>query len=262
MSPTAPPLLSTRDLLDGLAAAAERLASAASISWMGAEVPTCPDWTLLDLLAHTGMVHRWAAAAVENDRETMGDAELIEEEGRTAADPPAWLRAGAARFAEVLENADDGLEALVFLKEAPPPKQFWARRQCHETTIHALDAIAARDGRHPTAADCWFGAELAADGIDELLVGFWQRGKYSPHADIPYAALIRATDVDAAWLLQVGPETLVTTRVPPGESPAADATLSGTAVDLYLALWNRGGEIDDPQTVLDSLRERTSVVWS
>ncbi len=61
MSPTAPPILSIRDLLDGLAAAAERLASAAGISWMGAEVPTCPDWTLLDLLAHTGMVHRWAA---------------------------------------------------------------------------------------------------------------------------------------------------------------------------------------------------------
>ncbi len=192
----------------------------------------------------------------------MGDAELILEEGRTSADPPAWLRAGAARFAEVLEAADDDLEALVFLKEAPPAKHFWARRQCHETTIHALDAIAARDGRPPTAADCWFGAELAADGIDELLVGFWQRGKYSPHADVPYAVLVRASDVDAAWLLRVGPDPLVATRLEPGEDPAADATLSGTAVDLYLALWNRGGAVEDPQHVLESLRERTAVTWS
>ena len=114
----------------------------------------------------------------------------------------------------------------------------------------------------PTAADCWFGAELAADGIDELLVGFWQRGKYSPHADVPYAVLVRASDVDAAWLLRVGPDPLVATRLEPGEDPAAEATLSGTAVDLYLALWNRGGAVEDPQHVLESLRERTAVTWS
>ena len=35
------------------------------------------------------------------------------------------------------------LEAFVFLNDAPAPRQFWARRQCHETTIHAVDMSGA-----------------------------------------------------------------------------------------------------------------------
>jgi hypothetical protein len=31
-------------------------------------VPTCPEWTMLDLAAHQGMVHRWAAALVRGER--------------------------------------------------------------------------------------------------------------------------------------------------------------------------------------------------
>ena len=275
MSTTAPPLVSFRDHLDSLAAATERLASAASSTWLGAEVPTCPEWTLLDLVAHAGMVHRWATAAVEGDRETMGDAGLLEEEGRTSPDPPAWLRAGSARLAEVLEAADDDLEAYVFLKEAPPAKRFWARRQCHETTIHALDALAARRGRRLVAGDVWFGPELAVDGVDELLVGFWQRGKSGPRSVSPYAALVRATDIGAAWLLEVGPDRTVTTRVDPAADGAALALaqaepvgsdlagiVTGPAVDLYLALWNRGGEVEDPAGLLPSWHAQTPITWS
>jgi uncharacterized protein (TIGR03083 family) len=267
MSTPAPPLVSFRDHLDALAAATERFASAASSSWMGAEVPTCPDWTMLDLVAHAGMVHRWATAAVEGDRETMGDAELIAEEGRTSPDPPAWLRAGSARLAEALEAAADDLDAYVFLAQAPPAKLFWARRQCHETTIHALDAVAARAGRALTAEDTWFGPDLAVDGIDELLVGFWQRRKSGPRSATPYAALVRATDVDAAWLLQVGPERTVTTRLDMGAAAGDDiagalaGTVAGSAVDLYLALWNRGDDVDDPAGLVRSWRCETPILW-
>ncbi len=282
MSTTAPPLVSFRDHLDSLAAATERLAAAASSTWLGAEVPTCPQWSLLDLVAHAGMVQRWATAAVEGDRETMGDAELIAEEGRTSPDPPAWLRAGAARLAEVLEAAADDLVTPVFLKEAPPPKRFWARRQCHETTVHALDALAARFGRRLVRGDVWFGPELAVDGVDELLVGFWQRGRSGPRSGEPYAALVRATDVAAAWLLEVGPDRTVTTRLTParpgdavtGDLPGAvpvtladaagwpGAAVTGPAVDLYLALWNRGGEVDDPENLLDAWHAQTPITWS
>jgi len=256
------PLLSFGEHLDALVAATDRLASAAGSTWLGADVPTCPQWSLLDLVAHTGMVHRWATAAVLGDRETMGDAELIEEEGRTAPDPPAWFRAGAARLAAVLHEAPDDLDALVFLKDAPPAKRFWARRQCHETTIHALDALAARDGRTARADDAWFGAALALDGIDELLVGFWQRTKSSPHGDPGYAALVLPTDADVAWLLRIGPDPLVTTRVEASAPAQADVVLSGSAVDLYLALWNRGGTVEDPAEVLPSWRLQSPITWS
>ena len=262
MSTTAPPGVSFERHLTGLLEAADRLARAVSTSWLGADVPTCPEWTVIDLLAHTGMVHRWALAAIRGDRETMGDAELIEEEGRTTPDPARWLRAGAEQVAQALDEATDDLEAMVFLKEAPPPKLFWARRQCHETTIHALDAVAARDGRRLTAADAWFDAELAADGVDELLVGFWQRGRSGPRAEHPYRAVVRATDLDAGWLLEVGPDRTVTTRCGAGPDVEADATLSGPAVDLYLALWNRGGSVDDPAGLLDRWHEQSPITWS
>ena len=64
----------------------------------------------------------------------------------------------------------------MFLADAPSPRCFWARRQCHETTIHAVDALSASLGRYPVAADAsWIGTELALDGIDELLTGFLPR---------------------------------------------------------------------------------------
>jgi hypothetical protein len=66
---------------------------------------------------------------------------------------------------------------MVFLNDAPPPRRFWARRQAHETTIHSVDAIAARSQRWPTASDVAIDPLLAADGIDELLMGFITRGK-------------------------------------------------------------------------------------
>ena len=78
---------------------------------------------------------------------------------------------------------------MTFLKQAPPARAFWARRQCHETTVHALDALAAREARPLTADDVWLTDELATDGIDELLVGFWQRRTKGPRSESPYTAV-------------------------------------------------------------------------
>ena len=75
---------------------------------------------------------------------------------------------------------------MVFLKDAPPPRRFWARRQAHETTIHSVDAVAAALGRWPTASDVTIDPVLAADGIDELLTGFITRGKGRLHTAEPY----------------------------------------------------------------------------
>ena len=65
-------------------------------------------------------------------------------EGIDAADPLDWLGDGAIDLVTALVRAPDDLEAPVFLHDAPAPREFWARRQCHETTIHAVDALAAR----------------------------------------------------------------------------------------------------------------------
>lgn len=43
--------------------------------------------------------------------------------------------------------------------------------------------------------------------------------------------------------------------------PADALTLSGSAVDLYLALWNRGGTVDDPDEVLARWRSPAKITW-
>ena len=250
--------------LTDLGHAVERLATRALEAGLDAPVPTCPGWTVRELLAHQGMVHRWSTAIVQGAEPRGVDSAGLEAAGRAAADPVAWLLEGAHELVTALHAAPDDLEAPTFLKEAPPARLFWARRQDHETTMHALDALAAREGRRATAAEAWFGTEHALDGIDELLVGFWQRrgrGPRAPHGQ-PYSALV-ATHSGERWLLHVDDERVRTQHLGAEQRgpDSATAVLGGSAVDLYLALWNRGGRVDDPALLLRRWQETGAITW-
>ena len=135
--------------LAGIDAAVDRMAVWSRAAGPDAPVPTCPGWTVRDLLAHQGMVHRWATAVVRGDDPATVDDAAIEAEGRAAPDPVGWLLDGAPALVSALESAPDDLAVMTFLKQAPPARQFWARRQCHETTVHALDALSALRGPAP-----------------------------------------------------------------------------------------------------------------
>ena len=247
--------------LAGLDAAVDRMGVWARSAGPDAPVPTCPGWTVRDVLVHQGMVHRWATAVVRGDDPRTVDDAAIEAEGRAAPDPVVWLLNGAPALVSALESAPDDLAVMTFLMQAPPARQFWARRQCHETTVHALDALSAREARHLGAADVWLTEELASDGVDELLVGFWQRRTKGPRSESRYTAVVSVTD-GPAWSLTVGPEAPVTRPLPAGYGiPDGARTLRGSAADVYLALWNRGGTVDDPTGLLDAWRERGAVTW-
>lgn len=128
----------------------------------------------------------------------------------------------------------------MFLNDAPPPRHFWARRQAHETTIHAVDALAAALGRLPTAAEAGIDHDVAVDGIDELVTGFFTRGRSRLAGEAPVSIAVAPTDAERGWTLAVADDRLATERV---RRAAADAVLTGTAAQLYLGLWNRGDEI-------------------
>ena len=116
----------------------------------------------------------------------------------------------------------------------------WARRQAHETAVHRVDAQLAA-GLPVTACTPAF----AADGIDELLVLFVPRRSAKLRADPPASLAVRCTDVDASWLLRMDPDGVTTTPMSSIEGDAdAACAVSGTAGDLYLALWNRTGAED------------------
>ncbi|TDD68515.1 maleylpyruvate isomerase family mycothiol-dependent enzyme [Jiangella aurantiaca] len=235
------------------------LLDAAARAGLDAQVPTCPGWDVRALVTHQGMVHRWAAAHLRGERDHDTDASVAA--ARVAPDLLAWFGDGLDALLATIAATPDDAEAMVFLKDAPPPRRFWARRQAHETTIHGADALAAALGRAPSAAEIAVAPELAADGVDELLTGFITRGRGKLRTGEPYTIAVRATDTGDAWLLRVEPESLTTTA---GAGTPADAELSGTAAQLYLGLWNRGDELTATgrPSVLRDWRDQVRVRWS
>lgn len=256
-----PTTLELRDHLEALREALVAFVRYAERAGLRAPVPTTPDWTVRQLLAHQGMVHRWAAASL---RGADCDPDVLEREGRSVADPLEWLRDGAIELAAAIHEAPEDVEAPVFLRDAPPPRRFWARRQCHETTIHAVDALSAALGRHPRAAETWIRDEVALDGIDELLRGFLPRSRSRLRSEEPVTVAVRPETGGRAWLVEVSDEPPVTTEVEPGDARlgGADVLLEGGAVALYLTLWNRSDELGAAGAALDLWRERARVTWA
>lgn len=229
------------DHLEGLRAALVPFAEAVDRIGKDAPVPTCPGWKMIDLIAHQGMVHRWAAANLRGQRV---DAEAVTAQGRRAPDPGEWLRDGAIDFVTALTAAPDDLQALRFLEDAPAAKPFWARRQCHETTVHAADGVAARLGRAIGSSDLpWLTPAIARDGIDELLTGFLPRRRSKLRTEDPMRLLVAPSDTDGSWLVEIGSEAPRTTRIAgDAERPDADVVVDGTTAGIYLTLWNRSTE--------------------
>ena len=231
---------------DGLGQAATVLRANAMAAGLDSAVPTCPGWTVRHLVAHVGMAHRWAAGHVSGS--PIDAPETLEAAALSEPDLLGWFDEGATALLQAIVDAPDDLEAFVFLKNAPAPKVFWTRRQCHETTIHAVDAVAARLGRPPAREETWISTDLALDGLDELLRGFVPRRSQGIHPPDETVVLVRPDDCPSAWRLGMGPDHPVDVNVVDGASSAAygpiDRELAGHPVDLYLQLWNRGAEVD------------------
>lgn len=257
---------------DGLGSAATVLRENARLAGVDAPVPTAPGWSVGDLVLHTGLVHRWADAILRGvPPEAAGEIDLPvpdavrHEVGFVGVDPFDWYDAQVTALLQTLAFAPPDLDVFFFLKDAPPARMAWARRQSHETTVHAVDAMAARLGRAPSAAEVWVRSPHAVDGIDELLTGFVPRRKRSLRSDRPWSLLVEATDTGHAWRLEIGQDPVVTTAFAPGaDRPTADARLGGAAVPLYLALWNRTADdsalqVSDP-VVLEQWRSQVRVV--
>jgi uncharacterized protein (TIGR03083 family) len=258
----------------------ELMAAAAERAGLASTVPPCPDWQIRDLLRHTGFVHRWAARYV-TERLPQYVPELSEAEilATGPADPEliGWFREGHSRLVTALTEADPALTCWSFLP-APSPRAFWARRQAHETAIHRVDAELA------TGADVTpVSAAFAADGVDELIMGFFGRDQRklsdTQRAGRRQTVQVRATDTGAEWLISLtedgtlaaGVERGGTSNSENGRTGSHDSPhveLTGPAAGLYLLLWNRadpataGVEVSGDPRVLDSWRGGMHVTWS
>lgn len=232
----------------------ELLAEAAAAAGPDAPIPTCPDWKMRDLVRHIGIVHRWATVHVAEARTERADG--VEEEvgaGPDDADLVDWFRAGHAALVDALESAPPDLECWGFLP-APSPLAFWARRQCHETAIHRVDAQRALGPISPIPS------LVAADGIDELLSCFITRRGGRLQSDEPRTLGVHATDTNDDWLVRIA-DRVETAR---GHDDA-ECILSGSASDLDMFLWNRrdldGLHVSGDRALLDLWRGAVTIRW-
>lgn len=223
---------------------------------LSAPVPTCPQWNMGHLLAHQGMVHRWALDILAG-RE-IADDEDVEREGLTASDPAAWLQQGCDALVDQLRATPSDAEIPFFMGSPLSGRDSWARRMSHETAIHSVDAFAARLGYRPTEHDIEFDPAFAVDGVDELLCSYLPRPTFDLRSSQPATVVVHTTDTGHSWLLSFSAKTPVAERDRTADDP--DAVVSGTAVGLYLTLWNRGNYAShEGRDVLALWRDRMKV---
>jgi len=239
------------------------LAANAEQAGLDAAVPACPGWDAKELLRHLSEIHLWAAAQVTNRATKMWPDGLADIElwwPERAVFWPAddelvdYYLTTNTNLVEVLDAAPADLECRTFLA-APSPLAMWARRQAHETAIHRYDAEQANG--EPTA----FMPEFAADGLDELLVAFGSRWSSYPVAET-HTMRIDSVDTGDSWHLILEPDGITALR---GSREASDAIVSGTASDLYVALWNRedGAElsVQGDRSLLETWQTKSDIRW-
>lgn len=192
-------------------------------------VPACRGWTVRELTEHLGTIHRWAAAIV------LSGQRLEVPTPRVMEPVVEWYAGTATALLGALQAVSPD-EAVPNFSRIDERAAFWARRQMHESTVHAVDAAQAL-GLHES--DWAVASPLAADGIDEVLQVFFPRlTARGQRPDVRSRIRLVATDTQQSWVIAPGSgESGPPLQLHPSQD--ADATVSGQAADLYLALWGR-----------------------
>ncbi|HEX2130401.1 MAG TPA: maleylpyruvate isomerase family mycothiol-dependent enzyme [Actinophytocola sp.] len=230
----------------------EQLAECARAAGDEALVPTCPDWTVTNLVEHVGQTLHWVSEIVE--RRVTDPAELPTEMAELPTERqawPAWLSAAAARAAAACSDA--ALEASVFnaAGDNRPGARFWLHSLLNEAVIHGFDAAAAAGRAYELDAD--IAAGLVSNHLAMLTSPTWAAQR--PDS----ATAIRGTSETLHWhatdepSLGMAGEWLIERR-PDGASwqhghGTADVTVHGPAKSLLLVLTRRLPLTDEHLTI-------------
>ncbi|MEU9114966.1 maleylpyruvate isomerase family mycothiol-dependent enzyme [Streptomyces sp. NPDC048483] len=199
-------------------------------------VPTCPEWTLTDLVKHAGSVQRWFSALLHARVQSPPQSREVDLRLPTRTDAyPEWLDESASVAADAFAVTEPDLPMWAW--GADQHARFWARRMLFETLLHRTDAELAL-GLRP-AID----RALAVDGIDEFLVNLPFATSFAPKVanlrGTGETLRFRTTDANADWLVRLRPDGFGIDRAGATADTAADATVQATAADLLLHLYGR-----------------------
>ncbi|MDP9397978.1 MAG: maleylpyruvate isomerase family mycothiol-dependent enzyme [Actinomycetota bacterium] len=223
-----------------LRAAAERDPAAA--------VPTCPGWTVRDVVEHTAEVYEHKIACIR-----LGGPRPDPWPPNWPADrdPLAWFADAHGRLLDLLHDTDPATPSWTWW----PPDQsagFWVRRMAQETAVHRTDVQSAYDAMTPVDP------ALAVDGVDEvlhlMLAGDWSE---DPQPD-SVGTIVVATG-GRTWRMALESDHVGVTD----EDAVAAARVDGDPSELLLWLWGRrpqsvvrtGGD----EVMIRRLRERLAL---
>jgi uncharacterized protein (TIGR03083 family) len=217
-----------------LAADAARL-RAASARDLSAPVPSCPGWTVTDLVRHVAEVYLHKTECMRrNARPEDWPPDLGGEQPLALFD-----RAYAALSAEFAARSPDSPAWTWYAPEQNVG--FWLRRMAQETVIHRVDAeLAAGVPISPIPDD------LAVDGVDEVLERFLAYGSREWPEDFGDlldelgdldGRAVRVSAGERSWLVRVAKDGVSVSGQ--GDS---QASVSGAPQPVLLWLWRRAGD--------------------
>lgn len=218
-------------------------AEAAAGAGLDAPVPSCPGWTIGELLRHLGGVHRWCAGIVGSGApRRLSLREIGVSFPTVPGDHLPWFTEGGERLLAVLRDTDP--DAPVWSWGRDRHMRFWSRRMLHETVVHRCDLDIAL-GRDPAV-----GADNAADGVDELLDNLESAAAFTPKIENLRGGgetlVFDAADIGARWRFELLPDRFGWRREDgAGNAADADAVVRGGVSDVFLFLWGRR-KLGDP----------------
>lgn len=194
---------------------------------LAADVPSCPGWSVRDLVRHVAEVyeHKIACTLLQQAPDPWPP------EWPADRDPVEWFDDAHTRLLEMFERSEPSTPSATWW----PPDQtvgFWARRMAHETAVHRADAELAAGTLTPIDAD------LATDGVDEILhlmlAGDWSEAP----DDAATGHWVAVVTGGRTWVVELSREAVA---VDEGDQ-LRDATVEGDPSDVVLWLWGRAGD--------------------
>ena len=204
----------------------ETFAAAARIN-LETRVPTCPGWTLRDLVIHHGSFQAWITGMLlERAQSPVAPVTVALDRD---ADVLGWyIPIGDRLVATLLEIGPD---AAMWDATGQQRSGAWARRQASETSVHRWDAQHAHGRAQPILH--------AGDYIDEMLTLLVPNLVKVFGAPTPTGTLsLESTDENRVWRAAWDPAAWESGQLEQVHGEA-DARLIGTTSDLFLALWRR-----------------------
>jgi uncharacterized protein (TIGR03083 family) len=213
---------------DHLGREGARFVQLAATASLDAPVPTCPEWSVSDLLAHLGFVHRRAQYWVKvRTTERLSPKIMNLSRGPVSAE---WMAEGIEELVATLRASDP--DDVMWAWGEDQHVRYWARRLLHETLVHRIDLEGA------LGVVSVVDNEVGADAIDEFFANVEYARDFSPNVK----NLVGSAEV-ITFSCEEGPSWTV--RLDPtgfeflDEPVVVDARLSGATTEPLLVIYRR-----------------------